>query len=211
MNRQQEPLERNPWVPERIERAPVSPNGVRPSYVRLGPTEPQRGRSLAPPSHGGLPLWTPNEPPRAAWWWVGCHGGAGTTTLHQEVDGGTDSGIRGWPNRPDNAQARVVLVARTHARGLTAAQTVARQWAAGYAGNVELLGLVAVADAPGRLPKALRDSLRFIAGGVPRLWRVPWVEGWWMTERSHGSPTIKETAKLAADLTRLVAEKQETR
>ncbi|WTW98821.1 hypothetical protein OG216_38185 [Streptomycetaceae bacterium NBC_01309] len=211
MSRQHEPFERNPWVPEPIEANPAPAAVARPSYVRLGPSEPQGGRGLAPPSRGGLPLWTPDDLPTAAWWWVGCHGGAGTTTLHQEVVGGAESGIRGWPCRPDGGRTNVVLVARTHARGLTAAQNVARQWAAGYAGSVVLLGLVAVADAPGRLPKALRDSLRFVAGGVPRLWQVPWVENWRTAEQPRGGPTIRETAKLAADLTRLAAAKQETR
>lgn len=211
MNRQQEAHQRNPWVPDPVVASPLPEADGRPSYVRLGPAEPQRGRALAPPSRGGLPLWRPNELPTAAWWWVGCHGGAGTTTLHQEVGAGAESGIRGWPTRADGGRTHVVLVTRTHARGLTAAQTVARQWAAGHAGNVELLGLVAVADAPGRLPKALRESLRFVAGGVPRLWRIPWVEGWRSVEPSRGGPSIRETAKLAADLERLVPAKQETR
>jgi hypothetical protein len=74
-------------------------------------------------------------------------------------------------------ESAVVLVARTHAAGLAAAQAAARQWAAGEVPErIELLGLVAVADAPGRLPRSLRELLDLVAGGVPRMWRLPWVE-----------------------------------
>ncbi|WP_436788049.1 DUF6668 family protein [Yinghuangia sp. YIM S10712] len=124
---------------------------------------------------------------------------------------GADSGIRAWPVRPDSGMTYVILVARTHVRGLTAAQTAARQWASGHANGVVLLGLVAVADAPGRLPKDLRESLRFVAGGVPRLWRIPWVEAWRSAGPGHGGAPIRETARLATDLSHLVSAKQETR
>ncbi|MBD2894405.1 hypothetical protein amrb99_33300 [Actinomadura sp. RB99] len=58
-----------------------------------------------------------------------------------------------------------------------AAQTAMRQWAAGGLPSVQLLGLAVVADAPGKRPKPLSDLLRLIAGGVPQLWELPWVEG----------------------------------
>lgn len=209
MTRQQESFLQNPWVPEPVAPRPAASVDRTPSYVRVGPTEPHRG--LAPPSRGGLPLWTPHELPAAPWWWVGCHGGAGTTTLQQAVGAGADAGNRAWPVRPDSGSTHVVLVARTHARGLVAAQAVARQWAAGHATGVVLLGLVAVADAPGRLPKDLRDVLRFVAGGVPRLWRIPWVEGWRSATSSRGGSPVSETSRLAADLTRLAAARQEIR
>lgn len=57
------------------------------------------------------------------------------------------------PERP--GQARVLLVARTHASGLRTAQAVVRQWAAGVPANVRLLGLVA--DASGKRPKPLKE------------------------------------------------------
>jgi hypothetical protein len=70
----------------------------------------------------------------------------------------------------------VVLVARTHASGLRAAQAAARQWASGALPTVRLLGLIAVADAPGKRPRALRELLELISGGVPQTWELPWVE-----------------------------------
>jgi hypothetical protein len=53
-----------------------------------------------------------------------------------------------------------------------------RQWAAGLVPSVEVLGLVVMADAPGRVPRSLRDLLQVVSGGVPRTWTVPWVEAW---------------------------------
>jgi hypothetical protein len=72
----------------------------------------------------------------------------------------------------------VVLVARSDVRGLTAAQRAATQWASGSVLGVDLLGLVISADAPGRLPRPLRDLSALVAGGVPRVWHLPWIEPW---------------------------------
>ncbi|MFI9724533.1 DUF6668 family protein [Streptomyces sp. NPDC052396] len=112
-----------------------------------------------------------------AFWWVSCHGGAGTTTLATAVgSSGAESGGY-WPAPPRPALARVVLVARTHYYGLTRAQLVGRQWASAQAPEgVEVLGLVQVADAPGRLPRELRDLALLVAGGFPRVWQIPWIE-----------------------------------
>ncbi|MEU8132473.1 DUF6668 family protein [Streptodolium elevatio] len=204
---QTEPNETNPWVPEapRVERRAAV--DTRPSYLRLGPSQPGRGR-VPPPVSGGLPLWTPRHGPVGGWWWVACHGGAGTTTLALAA-GGSDAERRGWPNAERPPRVPAVLVARTHARGLTAAQEAAQQWASGAVPGVELLGLVAIADAPGKLPKVLRDALRFVAGGVPRVWQVPWVEEWRTGTPPPRGPAVTATVRLAADLGRLVARQRE--
>ena len=92
---------------------------------------------------------------QVAVWWVGAHGGAGESTL-EELFLGSRAADHRWPLTGENLPAaRVVLVARTHAHGLSAAQSAIREWAAGEA-RVLLLGLVLIADAPGRLPHALR-------------------------------------------------------
>jgi hypothetical protein len=125
----------------------------------------------------GLPTWPiPNSFSNSnPIFFVGCHGGAGVTTLHQLMHGSIDAG-RYWLV-PRTGTVDAVLVTRTHAQGLRAAQGAARQWAAGsLSPGVRLLGLAAVADAPGRLPKPLRQLLDLIAGGVPELWHLPWVE-----------------------------------
>lgn len=147
------------------------------------PTRPQPG-AVGPPSPDMLlPIRRLSHPayvngrPMPAWWWLGCHGGAGASTLATVIPTGADAG-RYWPVPIYPGVGRVVLVARTHAHGLRSAQAAARQWASGMLpGHVQLLGLVVIADAPGRLPKPLRDLLRLISGGVPRTWEIPWVEG----------------------------------
>lgn len=109
---------------------------------------------------------------------VGVHGGAGASTIAQLAGGACG---RLWPvPHPYEPAARVlpvVLVTRTHAAGLLAAQVALTQWAGGGVDpRVNLLGLALVADAPGRLPRALRDLMKVISGGAPRRWELPWSE-----------------------------------
>ncbi|WP_446047471.1 DUF6668 family protein [Streptomyces olivaceus] len=149
------------------------------------------------PEHGLPARSRPDE--EHAWWWMGVHGGAGVTTLRLAVPGGGDAG-RAWP-----ASARsqpVVLVARSSAYGIECAQNAARQWASGMVTGVDLLGLVVVADAPGRRPRILQNLVRLVAGAVPRLWEIPWVEPWRLGEPPM-SHLPKECAPLARDLARL--------
>jgi hypothetical protein len=125
-------------------------------------------------------------------WWLGVHGGAGETTLAQLLEGSWETG-HAWPQTDASATEppNVILVARTNARGLRAAQLAAIEWASGSV-PVHLHGLVLIADAPGRLPKALKDFALVVAGGVPRVWRLPWVEAWRL-----GEPVCAETAPRA--------------
>lgn len=125
-------------------------------------------------------------------WWFGVHGGAGETTLAQLLEGSWETG-HAWPHSHDRGTElpQVILVARTNARGLRAAQLAAIEWASGNVA-VRLHGLVLIADAPGRLPKPLRDFAHVVAGGVPRVWRLPWVEAWRL-----GEPVCAETAPRA--------------
>lgn len=98
---------------------------------------------------------------------VGAHGGAGETTIASWT-GGRAAGRR-WPvsatwatpgnhPRPDGRAIDLVLVARTHARGLAAAREVLTQWAAGRLPANQLRGLVLIPDAPGRLPPQLAEQ-----------------------------------------------------
>ena len=124
-------------------------------------------------------------------WWLGAHGGAGETTL-EELFTGSRAADHCWPlTDADRPPARVVLVARTHAHGLRAAQSAIREWAAGDA-QVLLLGLVLIADAPGRLPHSLRQLADLIAGGVPAVWSLPWIEAWRVGEppAPHNAPKV---------------------
>lgn len=163
-----------------------------------GPALPQRG--VPAPAHG---LRLRERERRAAPWWVGAHGGAGESVLAAVVEGSAAAG-HVWPVPPaGTAPQHVVLVARTHLTGLEAAQLAATQWASGSVPGVELHGLVLLADAPGRSPRALRDLADLLAGGVPRLWHVPWVAGW-RTE-THPTAYPPAVARLRRDLSSLVA------
>lgn len=131
----------------------------------------------------------------AEMWVVGAHGGAGESSLAGLVDTWLPA-EHSWPQ--STLPARCVLTARTSAAGLLAAQAALRQWAAGNT-PVELIGLVLLADAPGRLPAPLRDLAGLVAGGAPRCWLVPWIEQW----RAGDPHLTRELARLIRDLTAL--------
>lgn len=139
--------------------------------VLIGSPAPQPGLS-APADAGRLGVFASSG---RGPWWLGAHGGAGEDTLAQLLGG--DPCRHRWP-QPTDTQDRplVVLVARQNAHGLDAAARAARDWAAGSHPGIDLLGLVVVAAAPGKVPKNLRARTRIVAGGVPRTWMVPWIE-----------------------------------
>lgn len=111
-------------------------------------------------------------------WIVGAHGGAGITTLLALSEPGEWSTTdQSWPYDPTGGVLPTVLVARTSASGLLAAQAALTQWAGGGVHPaVRLVGLVLIADAPGHLPKPLRDLAKVVGGGAPRTWSLPWSE-----------------------------------
>lgn len=123
-------------------------------------------------------------------WWLGVHGGAGESTLAQLVPGSRAAG-HAWPDGYNGAPTNVVLIARSNASGLGAAQRAAIEWAAGTLPSVNLVGLVIVADAPGKLPRPLRELAHLVAGGVPQSWHVPWIEAWRLGE----TPALEHAPK----------------
>lgn len=185
-----------------------------------GPEQPAEPETLAAPQtrrevrHGatapqpGVP--TPDTADRlprreAAWpatvWWLGVHGGAGESTL-AALASGTRPAEHAWPI-PVTAGTthRVVLVARSNYAGLTAAQRAATEWASNSLGDgVQLAGLVVIADAPGRRPKALRDLEQVIAGGVPRVWTLPWIDAWRIGPAVPGNALPKVFRELFTEL-----------
>lgn len=152
--------------------------------VRSAP-QPRR-RSTAPSPE---PAWDEPRRPAAARGgsregigWVKAHGGAGVTSL-VEVLGGTDVGAR-WPDPSRGEPRRVLLVGRTSARGL---KSVSRALGTLHDGRapqgVDLLAVVLVADAPGRLPVGLLRRIRVLRSAA-RVLRVPWIPAW----RTGGTP-----------------------
>lgn len=144
---------------------------VEPVMAATGPVAPQLHVDLP---EDALPLRS--TPDAATLWIVGAHGGAGESTIAALTDGWSAAG-HAWP--VTSGPAPCVLAARTNVRGLLAARTALTQWAASGAGpSVRLVGLLLVADAPGKLPQPIRDLAKVVSGGAPRVWEVPWVESW---------------------------------
>jgi len=133
-------------------------------------------------------------------WWVGAHGGAGESTLEQLLEGSRATD-HAWPcgELGTGLTPAVLLVARTHAHGLRAAQLRAMEWASGSV-PVALHGLVLVADAPGKLPKPLKDFSQIVSGAVPRVWHLPWVEAWRVGAPVSGDTTPKAIIKVLDEL-----------
>lgn len=193
----------NPWVTRgptphheqetRLDSAPPTHREV----IR-GPSAPQPATVQMPQGADRLP--TRQVTGEATMWWLGAHGGAGESTLASLVIDSRSAG-HAWPIPSDpRSQNRIVVVARTNYAGLMAAQRVAREWASGTTADlIDLLGLVLVADAPGRRPKELRQLEQHIAGGYPRLWTLPWVEAW-RTRPASAADLPREYSALLTDL-----------
>ncbi len=190
----------NPWISRPTDPEPASPAiSAPPVAPPTGPLGPQRG-VRAPDRVDQLPTY---DRPAANLWWLGAHGGAGESTLAALVPA-WPAADHGWPRPPADAATRVVLVARTNAHGLRAAQAAATQWAAGLVPHVDLLGLVLIADAPGRIPRPLRDLAQVVSGGVPRTWNVPWIESWRLGEPPALTDAPREVRRLVDELSALV-------
>lgn len=164
-----------------------------------GPSRPQPG--VAAPT-GALPIIRRQGP--AALWVVGAHGGAGESSLADLDERWVASG-HSWPVLRDLTPCQCVVVARTSVRGLLAARTALTQWASsGIGPSARVVGLVLVADAPGKLPTPLRDLAKVVAGGAPRVWQVPWIEAWRLGE-PPASASPRAVTKLVSDLRSLAA------
>ncbi len=191
----------NPWLTRPAESQPVAPRSEATEPVvpaTTGPTAPQRGVP-APGASDQLPIQP--QPRDAELWWLGVHGGAGETSLAALVPDWL-AAEHMWPQ--PLGDARVVLTARSNMRGLRAAQAAATQWAAGLVPHVEVVGLVIVADAPGRLPRPLREFSQIVGGGVPRTWTLPWIEAWRLGEPPALSDAPREVRRLVDDLRAVV-------
>ncbi|GAA1865081.1 DUF6668 family protein [Myceligenerans crystallogenes] len=166
-----------------------------------GPTAPQRG---VPGPRAGTGLRVVRHDAAARLWILGVHGGAGETSLAL-LDPDWRPAQHGWPYTGQEG-ARVVLAARSNAVGLETARIAATQWASGQVGFAEVVGLVVVADAPGALPKPLRDLAKDVAGGVPRVWNFPWVEDWRLGVPPSPASAPDPVRKIVKDLNALAGQ-----
>lgn len=195
------PGETNPWLSQPAIPATSQPLVVdEPTALRAGPLAPQRG-VVAPDRADQLPVISHNR--TASLWLVGAHGGAGESSLAALVPDWAPAD-HGWPRTRNGTPVRVVVTARSSAAGLQAAQHAARHWASGEVPHVELLGLVVVADAPGKLPRPLRELQQLVAGGFPRTWNVPWIESWRLGATPDLTASPREVRRLVDELTTLL-------
>jgi hypothetical protein len=144
----------------------VKTSAVATPRTRPGPT-PELPFAVIPRN---LAPWPPV-------WWVGCHGGAGVSTLARLAGFGMDFG-KGWPLlAPTMPLSQVVLVCRASASGTWAATGAIEQWRrrSGMS-RINVLGVVAVAASPRRPPRIAAERLALLRGWAPQLWRVGWVD-----------------------------------
>lgn len=189
----------NPWVSQPMaQQAPVvveSP--ATSSTVASGPRAPQQGVP-APDRVDQLPTF--DHRTQADLWVLGAHGGAAESAVAALLPQWR-AAQHAWPRVPGHPlRSPVLLTARSSVSGLRAAQSAATQWAAGLAPFVDLVGLVIVADAPGRLPRPIRELTHLVGGGVPRTWHVPWIEAWRLGEPISLESSPRAVRQLADDL-----------
>ncbi|GAB2723013.1 DUF6668 family protein [Arthrobacter bambusae] len=195
------PISRNRWISHAAESAGVDAPVIEapPALTPTGATRPQL--SVPQPDHADrLPRWnvsgiTPD------YWWLGVHGGAGETSLAR-LDKRTRAAEHHWPLTA--SASVVVLVARSNVSGLRAAQLAATEWASGTVPGIRVAGLAVLADAPGRLPREIREFARVVGGGVPLLWHFPWIESW---RFGHDVPPeeLPKEARTVLDQVRIAA------
>ncbi|GAB2857262.1 hypothetical protein GCM10022221_66070 [Actinocorallia aurea] len=151
---------------------------------------------------GGLPVAWLDEVPTGIWF-VGCHGGAGTTTLSRSAHEVRDGG-RCWPV-PQAGATKVVLVAHPDVQGLRRAEAAVRQHAEDprLRARVHLLGLVLVSWAPGRLPKHLVHLRQSLRRAFPRIWDVEYIPELRLGESLADMRPPKSLQTLQDDLERL--------
>ena len=130
-------------------------------------------------------------------WIVGAHGGAGTSTW-AHILGVGDAGAS-WPQHVNPTRALSILVCcRSTAAGLRAAQDVGIEWASGALPG-QLVGLIVGADAPGRMPRELRELREVTNGAYPHSIFVPWQAQWRLAgENGKGVEHSRHINKIAA-------------
>jgi hypothetical protein len=81
-----------------------------------------------------------------------------------------------------------VLVGRTSARGLrSVSQALGALRGERAPQGLDLLGVVLIADAPGRLPLSLLRRIRVLRS-VTHVHRVPWIPAWRVGDRPKSVP-----------------------
>ena len=175
---------------------PRAATPVGPHLLSLAHCAP--GLVTAPATHRRLELADVRDPSTSGCALLAAHGGAGVTALLRAglATTGAADAMRCWPR-----DGPVLLVARTSTSGLEWARDAARQHASGTAGvATDLVGLVLIADAPGRLPGRVEALADLVCAAFTRIWQVPWLEEWRLAAATEALPVHPEVARLITDL-----------
>ncbi len=106
----------------------------------------------------------------ASWLFLAAHGGAGAATLTRySRQLGRTYAAHYSPQLPEHLP--IVLVCRDHIAGLWSAQQIA----ATHDLAPRLIGLVVVAESPGKAPRPVTGTVQLLRGAVPQLWQVPYI------------------------------------
>jgi hypothetical protein len=150
-------------------------------------------KGLRGATHPGLlvssPLPFPVLPPGAVgpphrpdeWWWIGCHGGAGISTLARLTGGGRQAREAIPTPAPGDPRA-AVLVTRATAFALWQTMGVIEQWKQrNWPADLRLLGLVVVAATPRRrpprgAPRIVEERIEVMKHWLPGVWRICWID-----------------------------------
>ena len=171
-----------------------------PTHTRV-PAHPRPDVFATSPENSYLPIRETAVPTKPGldepeWFFVAAHGGAGATLLTELSQAGAESSVsyglnagRAWPEPWLEPTSNVVIVCRTTMRGLHCAQVAAAQYLAGEASeDATLIGVLTVADAPGRLPRPLAAAKGLLAGVYARTWHVPFIPEYRLAARTPGEP-----------------------
>lgn len=145
------------------------------------------------------------------WFLLAAHGGAGAGLLAQLSQAtsddapelqlvGQDAGQL-WPDPTLETTGAVVVVTRTTVSGLTKARDLAAQYLAGAApAGTTLLGVVVVADQPGKPPAPVAASIKLIDGVFARTWQVPYVPEYRVVGPEQAPPMHPLIADVLTDI-----------
>ena len=219
------------WRPTRraaVPAAPVAPSTERPKLARRSAKGASRQVSrvresllsprpdvFAPPAQvrGVHPAHIGDA--TSGWFLLAAHGGAGAGLLAQLSQApsedaaellpvGQDAGQL-WPDPTLETTGAVVVVTRTTVSGLAKARDLAAQYLAGAAPpGTTLLGVVVVADQPGKPPAPVAASIKLIDGVFARTWQVPYVPEYRVIGPDQEPPMHPLIADVLTDIRALV-------
>lgn len=172
----------------------------RPAHRDSALALPRRDVFAPPPRDRLLPVHQGRVAPATehpAWVFVAAHGGSGAELLTRLARQPYDVALavaraagqpaiqlplfavnaaRAWPDPSLERTGLVVVVCRTTMGGLAWARDIAAQYLSGFApAGTQLVGVVTVADQPGRLPQPIAAAKGLLAGVYPHTWHLPYV------------------------------------